>query len=36
MGKAITSLQPNADAKAEVKKANKQADEDLKDAEPSS
>src|SRR5215468_2811749 len=36
MGKAITTLQPNAHTKAETKKANKQADEDLKDAESSS
>lgn len=36
MGKAISALQPDADAKAEAKKASKQADEDLKDAESSS
>ena len=36
MGKAITALHPDADAKAEAKKANKQADQDLNDAESSS
>jgi hypothetical protein len=36
IGKAISALQPTTDAKAEVKKANKQADEDLKSAESSS
>jgi hypothetical protein len=29
LGKAIKELSPNADAKAEAKKANKQADDDL-------
>jgi hypothetical protein len=29
LGKAIKELSPNADAKAETKKANKQADDDL-------
>lgn len=36
LGKAIQSLDPNANAKAEVKKANKQADDDMKEAETSS
>jgi hypothetical protein len=36
LGKAISTLQPTADAKAEAKKANKQADDDLKNAESSS
>ncbi|HEX7958831.1 MAG TPA: hypothetical protein VF493_02865 [Terriglobales bacterium] len=36
MGKSISALQPTADAKAETRKANKQADEDLKDAESNS
>jgi len=31
LGKAIQALAPNADAKAETKKANKQADDDLKE-----
>jgi hypothetical protein len=31
LGKAIQALAPNADAKAEAKKANKQADDDLKE-----
>jgi hypothetical protein len=31
LGKAIQALAPNADAKAEAKKADKQADEDLKE-----
>jgi len=35
-GKAVSTLQPNADAKAETKKANKQASDDLKNAESSS
>ena len=33
MGKAISTLQPNADAKAEAKKANKQASQDLSGSE---
>lgn len=32
LGKAIEGFTPNADAKAEAKKANKQASDDLKDA----
>jgi len=32
LGKAIAGFAPNADAKAEAKKANKQASDDLKDA----
>ena len=32
LGKAIEGFAPNADAKAEAKKANKQASDDLKDA----
>jgi len=31
LGKAIQSLDPHADAKAETKKANKQANDDLKE-----
>ena len=33
LGKAIQALAPNADAKAEAKKANHEASEDMKDAE---
>lgn len=36
LGKAIQSFDTNADAKAEVKKANKQADADMKEAETNS
>ena len=36
LGKAIQSFDANADAKAEVKKANKQADDDMKEAETNS
>lgn len=36
LGKAIQSFDTNADAKAEVKKANKQADDDMKEAETNS
>ena len=36
LGKAIQSFDANADAKAEVKKANKQADADMKEAETNS
>jgi hypothetical protein len=32
LGKAIQALAPDADAKAETKKANKQADDDMKEA----
>ena len=32
LGKAIHQLQPDADAKAEVKKANQQASDDMKDS----
>jgi len=32
LGKAIQTLAPDADAKAETKKANKQADDDLKES----
>jgi hypothetical protein len=32
LGKAIKQLAPDADSKAEVKKANKQADDDLSEA----
>lgn len=32
LGKAIKELKPDADAKSEVKKANKQSDEDLREA----
>lgn len=32
LGKAIQELKPDADAKAEVRKANKQSDEDLREA----
>ena len=31
LGKVIQTLDPNANAKAEVKKANKEAEDDLKD-----
>ena len=36
LGKAIESFEPNANAKSEVKKANKQADDDMKEAETNS
>jgi hypothetical protein len=36
LGKAIQSFDPNANAKSEVKKANKQADDDMKEAETKS
>ena len=36
LGKAIQSFDPNANAKSEVKKANKQADADMKEAETNS
>jgi hypothetical protein len=36
LGKAISNLAPNANAKAEVKKANKQASDDMKEAESNS
>ena len=36
LGKAIQALAPSADAKAETKKANQQASEDMKDAETNS
>lgn len=36
LGKAIQSFDPNANAKSEVKKANKQADDDMKEAETNS
>jgi len=36
LGKAIQALAPSADAKAEAKKANQQASEDMKDAETNS
>src|SRR5689334_8912756 len=36
LGKAIQSFDASADAKAEVKKANKQADDDMKEAETNS
>ena len=36
LGQAISSLAPKANAKAEVKKANKQASDDMKDAESNS
>ena len=32
LGKAIAQLSPNANAKSETKKANKQADDDMKDS----
>jgi hypothetical protein len=32
LGKAIQGLAPDADAKAEAKKANKQASDDMKEA----
>lgn len=36
LGKAIASFQPTANTKSEVKKANKQASQDMKDAETES
>ncbi len=36
LGKAIQSFAPSANAKSEVKKANQQASDDMKDAEPNS
>src|SRR5579859_4330496 len=36
LGKAIESFEPSANAKSEVKKANKQADDDMKEAETNS
>ena len=36
LGKAIQSFDPTANAKSEVKKANKQADDDMKEAETNS
>jgi len=36
LGKAIEALEPSANAKSEVKKANKQASDDMKDAETNS
>ena len=36
LGKAIASFQPSANTKSEVKKANKQASQDMKDAETES
>lgn len=36
LGKAIQSFAPTANAKSEVKKANKQADDDMKEAETNS
>lgn len=36
LGKAIQSFDPNANAKSEVKKATKQADDDMKEAETTS
>ena len=36
LGKAIQSFAPNANSKSEVKKANKQADDDMKEAETNS
>ena len=36
LGKAIESLEPTANSKSEVKKANKQASDDMKEAETSS
>jgi hypothetical protein len=36
LGKAIESFEPNANAKSEVKKANKQASDDMKEAETNS
>ena len=36
LGKAIASFQPSANTKSEVKKANKQADDDMKEAETNS
>lgn len=36
LGKAIHTLKPDVDAKAETKKANKQADDDIKESETSS
>jgi hypothetical protein len=32
LGKAIEQLSPNANAKSETKKANKQADDDMKES----
>ena len=32
LGKAIQTLQPTANSKLEVKKANKQADQDIKES----
>lgn len=36
LGKAIKSFEPSANSKSEVKKANKQADDDMKEAETNS
>jgi hypothetical protein len=36
LGKAIESFEPSANAKSEVKKANKQASDDMKEAETNS
>ena len=36
LGKAIEAIEPSANSKAEVKKANKQASDDMKEAETSS
>jgi len=36
LGKAIEALEPSANAKSEVKKANKQATDDMKEAETNS
>lgn len=36
LGKAIKALEPNADAKSEVKKANQQTSDDMREVETNS